>query len=253
MIIFAALGVVAQGQEEPPDSTPPPVVVKAASDSDLGFDLMHMEIVADGRIPSQGTDYSYRVLSVSDQGDCRDLCPATLVYVVLGEVSAKRGEEMKAYRIDGIRFMHFPKVTVLDPDANAGFFLALRFTSMPHPRMIEHYVARVGPQGAIVERDGPDRPAPAHRFEQIFHRPGAGVFRLKLANGNIFRLKEFEIFDPETYGQADAWLATVVESPPSNPPAYQMKPGTYFGPFLESDITEIYDEALNEAVLTRPE
>jgi hypothetical protein len=251
LIVLAALAISGPGQETQPESTPPPVVIQPASDSDLGFDLMHMEIIADGRLPSQGTDYAYRVLSVGDQGNCVGMCPATLVYVVFGNVSAKRDEKMKLYRIEGVRFMHFPKATVLDPESNGGFFLALRFTSMPHPRVTQHYIARFSAERAVVERDGVDNPAPAHHFDQFFKRPGAGIFRITLTNGNVFRLKEFEIFDPEIYGQADGWSAAVVESAPGNPAAYQMKPGTHFGAILESDITEIFDEGMNETVFTR--
>jgi hypothetical protein len=251
VILLAALARNAPGQETRPELTPPPVMIRPASDSDLGFDLMHMEIVADGRLPSQGTDYGYRVLSIGDQGNCVGMCPATLVYVVLGNVSARRDEKMKLYRIDGVRFMHFPKATVLDPDSNGGFFLALRFTSMPHPRVTQHYIARFGAERAVVERDGVDNPAPAHHFDQFFKRPGAGAFRITLKNGNVFRLKEFEIFDSEIYGQPDGWSATVVESARGNPSAYQMNAGTHFGPILESDITEIFDEGLNETVFPR--
>lgn len=249
MILLAALAINATGQETQPEATPPPVIIQPASDTDLGFDLMHMEIVAHGQLPSQGTDYGYRVLSIGDQGDCRAMCPATLVYVVLGDVSAKRDEKIKLYRIDGVHFMHFPKVTVLNPDENGGFFLAFRFVSMPHPRVNEHYIARIGPQGAVVERDGPDNPAPAHRFGQFFQRPGGDIFRIKLKDGKIFRLRQFEI---DSYSsQPDAWVAEVVESARDNPPAYQMNAGTHLGPVLESDIAEIFDEGLNETVFTR--
>jgi hypothetical protein len=254
--LAAALAVVAliinaPAQERQPEPIPPPVIIQPASDTDLAFDLMHMEIVADGRLPSQGSDYAYRVVSVGDQGNCVGMCPATVVYVVLGNISANRDEKMKLYRIDGIRFMHFPKVTVLDPDENGGFFLAFRFVSMPHPDVTQHYIARIGPQGAVVERDGPDNPAPAHRLGQFFQRPGGGVFRIKLKDGTIFRLREFEI---DSYsGQPDAWVAEVVESGRDNPADYQMKAGTHYGPFLESEIAEIFDEGLGETVFARKE
>jgi len=251
IMVLAALSIDSRGQESQPESTPPLVVIQPALDADLAFDLMHMEIVADGRLPSQGTDYAYRVLSVGDQGDCRDMCPATLVYVVLGKISAKRDERMKLYKIDGVRFMHFPKVTVLDPDSNGNFFLAFRFKSMPHQQVTKHYIARFAVDREVVERDGVDNPVPAHHFNQFFKRPGAEVFRITLTNGNVFRLKDFEIFDPNIYGQADGWSATVVESARGNPPAYQMNAGTHFGPFLESDITEVFDEGLNETVFAR--
>jgi hypothetical protein len=251
LVVLWALEINALGQEEQPEPTPPPVMIHPASDTDFGFDLMHMEIVAEGRLPSVGTDYGYRVLSITDQGSCRDMCPATLVYVVVGKVSAKRDEKMKVYRIDGVRFMHSPKVTVANPDAEDSFFLAFRFTSMPQPRVTEHYVARIGSQGAVVERDGPDKPPPAHHFAQLFQRPGAGVFRITLKDGKSFRLQTFEIFDPEIYGQPDAWSAEIVESAAGNGPDFRMNPGTNYGPFLESEITEIFDEGLNETVFTR--
>jgi hypothetical protein len=211
----------------------------------------HVKVIADGRLPSQGADYGYRVLSRQDEGDCREMCPATLIYVVLGNITESPDRQMKVYRIDGIRFMHSERITVLNPDEEGGFFLAFRFTSMPHPRVTEHYLARIGPQGAVVGRDGPDKPAPAHHFGQLFQRPGAGVFRIKLNDGKLFRLRKFEIFDPETYGQADAWSAEVVESAAKNWPDFQMKPGQLLGPLLESDITEIFDEGSNEIVFTR--
>jgi hypothetical protein len=213
---------------------------------------MHLEIVASGQLPSEGSDYGYRILSVHEQGNCVEMCPATLVYVLLGNVSGRRDEEkVKVYRIDGVRFMHFPKAVVMNPKKNAGFFLALHFTSMPHPDQPEHYIARIGSHGAIVEREGPDIPPPAHHFEQLFHRPGADVFKIKLSDGNVFRLAEFEIFDPTTYGQADAWSATVVESGTENPPDYRMDAGSHFGPFVEGDIVEILDEGLNKIVYQR--
>jgi hypothetical protein len=247
-LLVLTLGVHVRAQEKQPDTDAPTVTIRPVSDADLGYDLMHLEIIADGRLPSEGTDYGYRVVSVREQGNCMEMCPATPLYVVIGKISAKRDEKVKLYRIDGVRFMHFPKVTTLNPDESAGFFLVLRFTSMPHPEVTEHYVAKIGTQGATVERDGPDNPPPAHRFTQLLQRPGAGVFRIKLKDGNVFRLQEFEIFDPKTYGQADGWSASVVESGADNLPTYRMKAGEHFGPFLESEITEILDEGLNEIV-----
>lgn len=251
LLALGALGLPAGAQAKPSGATEPIVTIQPVSDADLGFDLMHMEIVADGRLPSQGTEYGYRILSIGDQGDCRDMCPATLVYVILGNVSAKRDEKMKVYRIDGVRFMHSPKATVLNPDADGGFFLSFRFTSMPHPDVTQHYNARIGPQGAVVERDGVDKPPPAHRFTQLLQRPGSDVFRIKLKDGKLFRLRKFEIFEAEIYGQPDAWSAEVVESAANNWPDFQMNAGQHLGPILEPDIAEIFDEGLSEAVFTR--
>jgi hypothetical protein len=248
-LTLVTLCLDAHAQEKQLDADSPPVAIQPASNADLAYDLMHLEIVADGRLPSEGTDYGFRILSVGDQGNCVGMCPATLVYVVLGNISANRDEKMKVYRIDGIRFMHFPRAAVLDPDENGGFFLSFRFVSMPHPDVTQHYIARIGPQGAIVERDGPDNPAPAHRLGQFFQRPDAKVFRIKLKDGKMFRLRQFEI---DSYsGQPDAWVAEVVESAAKNWPNFQLNPGQHYGPFLESDIAEIFDEGLNETVFTR--
>lgn len=227
------------------------VTIQPISETDLGYDLMHLEIVADGHLPGASHDFGYRVVSVREQGNCVDICPRTPVYVVIGSLSGKRDEKLTLYRIDGVHFMHFPKTTTLDPEENNGFFLSLRFTSMPHPQVIQHFVARFGPQGAVVERDGPDVPPPAHRFANLLQRPGAGVFRIKLKDGNVFRLRNFETFDPKVYGQADGWVGVVVESGAANLPSYRMASDTNFGPFVESDITEIFDEDAKEIVFPR--
>lgn len=251
-LVLAALGIPLQAEETQSNATETTVTIQPLSDRDLGYDLMHLEIVAVGEIASEGSGYGYRVLHVTEQGNCVGMCPASILYVLVGKVSAKRDEEkVKVYRIDGVRFMHFPKVTTLNPEENGGFFLALRFISMPHPDQPQHYIARVGAHGAMVERDGPDIPPPAHRFGQLLHRRGSGVFRIRLRDGNVFRLQDFEIFDPKAYGQPDGWSATVVESDAANLPAYRMKPGSHFGPFVEPDIMEIFDESLNEVVYSR--
>jgi hypothetical protein len=251
-LALSAVAMLLQGGEKQSNGAEATVTIQPVSDAELGYNFLHLRIVADGRVPSEGTDYGYRVLSVSDEGDCVEGCPASILYVVLGDASQHRDEaKLKVYRIDGARFVHFPSATTLNPKENGGFFLELRFTSMPHPGQPQHYVARIGPHGAVVERDGPDVPPAAHHFGQLFQRPDASVFRIKLKDGNVFRLQEFEVFDPAIYGQPDAWSATVVESGAGNSQGYRMNSGTHFGAFLERDIMEIFDEGLNKVVYQR--
>jgi desulfoferrodoxin (superoxide reductase-like protein) len=245
---LVSVSAIAQNKDA---SDAPRITIQPIADTTFGYDLMHLEIVAEGSLPSQGEDFSYRVISVPEQGNCVGMCPATPLYVVLGNISAKRDEKVTLYRIDGIRFMHFPTVTTLEPNKDGGFVLSVKFTSIPHPGVPQHYIARIGLHNATVERDGPDIPKASHQFGHLFQRDDAAVFRVKLADGTVYRLTKFEVFDTKIYGQSNAWSALVVESSPGplrDPP---VEIGARFGPILESDIIEIYDERVQKVVFRR--
>jgi hypothetical protein len=90
--------------------------------------------------------------------------------------------------------------------------------------------------GGIVEA--------SHRYACLLDASEDRVFRVTFTNGDIFRLRQWSQIAPSTYGDPDGWCATVVEIVRASEPKKKrlFRPGSGVD-ILESDISEIFDEA----------
>jgi hypothetical protein len=85
-------------------------------------------------------------------------------------------------------------------------------------------------------------PLAGHRFGSVFATDG--VLRVTFSDGDVFRLQDFDTVDPTIYGNADQWIATIVQPVGGKRPNFArlFRPGSGLQ-FKESDIVEIFDEA----------
>ena len=92
-------------------------------------------------------------------------------------------------------------------------------------------------------------PTATHRFRALFEADDSRVFRITFCDGDIFRLRLFSVVDPSIYGDADKWTAEVVEPVRGRHPKFEKLFHSGSGvDFVESDITEIFDETLQKVV-----
>jgi hypothetical protein len=92
-------------------------------------------------------------------------------------------------------------------------------------------------------------PEATHRFEPLFTEDDNRVFRITLRRGGVFRLNCFTVLDPSIYGIPDQWCANVVEPIEGKHPKFHKLFHAGSGvDFVESDITEIVDDATGEVI-----
>ncbi len=131
------------------------VSIRQLPNTDLGYLLTHVEIAAESPLPHllpPEMKSHYRVLGVTEQGNCDPACPRSIVFVAIWHYSDYPDGHIQLYRIDGVRFWHFLRVEEFKPDENNGYFLSFRFQSRPHPNEPEDYLAKVGFSHIAVER-----------------------------------------------------------------------------------------------------
>jgi hypothetical protein len=228
------------------------VSIRALNDRDLAYLLNQFEIVAESPLPHllpPNFKYAYRIMGVSEQGNCHPICPRSTIFVAVSNYSDYQDGHIRLYRIDGARFWHFMRVEEFKADETNGYFLSFRFNSIPHPQQPEQYVAKIGFDHATVEPGPPGIPKPAHRFQSLFQRKDAGIFRITFRQGDVFRLWNFEPDDPSVSGDDDAWNADAKEAISSKNwkgVGDRIRMG-----FRESDVIEILDEQSGQVVFKR--
>ena len=88
----------------------------------------------------------------------------------------------------------------------------------------------------------------SHQLTDILDHEDSRVMRVTFANGNVFRLKEFEQVDPSIYGDTDRWC-TCREAVGGSHPDFKrlFLPGSLLD-LHKSDIAEVLDEASGKSV-----
>jgi hypothetical protein len=112
-----------------------------------------MEIAAQSPLPHQRSGelgWSYKVLGATEQGGCDPRCPPSTVLVVVSNYD--RGTpDVRLYRINGIRFWSFRRVTQYRWISPAEPYLVFVITSRPHPEVCRDYEVRVSQEnGASI-------------------------------------------------------------------------------------------------------
>ncbi len=97
-------------------------------------------------------------------------------------------------------------------------------------------------------------PEATHQFQELFETDEVRVFRITFRHEDTFRLRCFSIVDPSIYVIADQWTALVVEPVSGKRPQFHklFPPGSGID-FVESDITEIADDATGEVIYRSPD
>jgi hypothetical protein len=89
----------------------------------------------------------------------------------------------------------------------------------------------------------------SHRFRELFEADDSRIYRITLRGEDVFRLCHFRIVDPSIYSVSDQWTADVVEPISGKHPKFQQLFHSGSGvDFVESEITEIFDETSGEKV-----
>jgi hypothetical protein len=92
-------------------------------------------------------------------------------------------------------------------------------------------------------------PSSSHRFRELFEADATRIFRITLRGEDVFRLRRFCIVDPSIDYLPDEWNADVVEPISGKHPKFQQLFHSGSGvDFVESEITEIFDETSGEKV-----
>jgi hypothetical protein len=92
-------------------------------------------------------------------------------------------------------------------------------------------------------------PVALHRFRALFEADSSRIFRITFRDEDVLRLHGFQIVDPSIYSISDQWTAIVVEPISGKHPKFRELFHSGSGvDFVESEITEIFDEVLGEKV-----
>jgi len=92
-------------------------------------------------------------------------------------------------------------------------------------------------------------PSSSHRFRELFEADDSRIYRITLRGEDVFRLRSFSVVDPSIYSISDQWTAVVVEPISGKHPKFQQLFHSGSGvDFVESEITEIFDETSGEKV-----
>jgi len=239
-------------QNEISFSTQQTVSVRRLDNGDLGYLLSLAEIVAESPRPDllpRNFKYAYRVIGVTEQGNCVPACPRSIILIAISNFSDYRDGHIRLYRIDGVRFWHFRRVEEFKPEETNGYFLSFRFNSIPHPQQPEQYIAKIGFDYAIAESGPAGIPKPAHRFSSFLQRKSGDVFRITFRKGDVFRVWNFQPQDPSIVGDDDAWTCDVKEAI-SEQNWKGVGGGIGLG-FRESEVLQILDEQSGRIVFKR--
>jgi hypothetical protein len=117
-----------------------------ADAGDLGYLLAESRIVAESPLPHErpgDLPWSYRIFGVTEQGNCVEGCPRSTIYVVISNYDS-RPARILLYRVDGIRFWQFGRVTRYQAASGDEPFLTFVVTSRNLPKQCYDYEITVG-------------------------------------------------------------------------------------------------------------
>ncbi len=95
-------------------------------------------------------------------------------------------------------------------------------------------------------------PPSSHQFGEFFEADDSLIFRITFECEDILRLRSFFIVDPSINEISDQWTALVVEPIAGKHPDFHRLFHSGSGiDFVESDITEIFDEKADLVIYRR--
>ena len=139
-----------------PDGLPEPTTV-VVKDSDFAYLLTHLEVIAESPLPDElppGSKSSYRILGVTQQGNCVGGCPPSTIYVVAFNYHDHLDGRIRLCRVDGVRWFSKLRVVSYKPQITDGPFLVFDVRSNPEPRGYIPYQVSVSPDGCSIKRIG---------------------------------------------------------------------------------------------------
>ena len=135
-----------------------PRAVRADAE-DLGYLLAQSRVVAESPLPHErprDLRWSYRIIGVTEQGNCVEGCPRSTIYVVISNYDSPPARIL-LYRVDGIRFWQFGRVKRYQAASGDEPFLAFTVTSRTLPQQCYDYEITVGASGASLSSLGRSR------------------------------------------------------------------------------------------------
>ena len=135
-------------------SVPTTAVVK---DADFAYLLTHLDVIAASPLPHElppGSKSSYRILAVTQQGNCVGGCPPSTLYVAAYNYHDHLDGRIRVCRVDGVRWFSKLRVVSYKPQITNGPFLVFDVRSNPEPRGYIPYRVSVSPDGCSIKRIG---------------------------------------------------------------------------------------------------
>jgi hypothetical protein len=124
------------------------------NDVDFSYLLTHISIVKESplsyKLP-KGSNSSYRILGVTQQGNCVGGCPPSTIYVAAYNYMDHPDGHIRLCRIDGIRWFSQVRVTSYKPAVKGGVFLVFDVRSNIEPDMYRLYQVSVAPDECSIE------------------------------------------------------------------------------------------------------
>ena len=146
LIATAVAGCAKTGFPEP--------TAKVVRDSDFSYLLTHLKIVKQSPLPDElpdGSNSAYRILGVTQQGNCVGGCPPSTLYVAAFNYTDHLDGHIRLCKIEGIRFFSQVRVTTYQPEIKDDVFLVFDVRSNIEPRMYRLYQIRVAPDNCSIQ------------------------------------------------------------------------------------------------------
>ena len=127
---------------------------RITKDADLAYLLTHLRVVKESplsyKLPD-GANSAYRILGVTQQGNCVGGCPPSTLYVSAYNYTDHPDGHIGLCKIDGIRWFSQVRVTSYKPEINSGVFLVFEVRSNIEPRMYRLYQVSVAPDDCSIK------------------------------------------------------------------------------------------------------
>ena len=125
-----------------------------ANDADFAYLLTHLTVVKQSPLPHElpdGSSSSYRILGVTQQGNCVGGCPPSTIYVAAYNYMDHPDGHIRLCRVDGIRWFSQVRVTSYKPEIKDGVFLVFDVRSNIEPDMYRLYQVGVAPDNCSIK------------------------------------------------------------------------------------------------------
>ena len=133
------------------DSSEP--TARITKDADFAYLLTHLKVVKESppsyKLPD-GANSAYRILGVTQQGNCVGGCPPSTLYVSGYNYTDYPDGHIRLCKIDGIRWFSQVRVTSHKPEINSGVFLVFEVRSNIEPNMYRLYQVSVAPDDCSI-------------------------------------------------------------------------------------------------------
>ena len=132
----------------------PEPTTHAAKDADFAYLLTHLTVVKQSPLPHKlpnGANSAYRILGVTQQGNCVGGCPPSTIYVSAYNYMDHPDGHIRLCKIDGIRWFSQVRVTSYRPEIKDGVFLVFDVRSNIEPDMYRLYQVSVAPEECAIK------------------------------------------------------------------------------------------------------